>query len=343
MLGRTRFEKVDDGLWIAPLSGIAAALPMSHPEPWRRHLVRRLRNWLAEEAMKLEMERPVYWFYWWFLPELAESAPGPTVYDVIDEHTGYAANAALGRANERAAELERRLLLTVDHSFAVSSSLVERKGGFGTGIELLPNGIDPDRAKVSLAVDDRPSDMTEIEGPVIGYAGDVGARLDWELVGQIARRRPQWSIVLIGGEAPNGVPDFDNLHVLPGRPYGEILRCIREFDVAMLPLRENEFNRSVSSLKLLDYLAVGKPVVAPDLPFVHDISDRWPGPVSVAAAGADGWEQAIAKHLGRLDSATTRIERKAILMARTTDARVGRVLTTLGGQGSADSAATADP
>src|SRR3954447_12848701 len=39
--GRTRFVRAEDNLWVAPVRGLAAALPMSHPERWRRRLVRR--------------------------------------------------------------------------------------------------------------------------------------------------------------------------------------------------------------------------------------------------------------------------------------------------------------
>jgi glycosyltransferase involved in cell wall biosynthesis len=324
----TRFRAVGDSLWVAPIGGLAAALPMSHPEAWRRRLARRLQLWLEEEAVRLQMSDPVYWFYWWFLPELATGAPGATLYDVIDDHAAYGANQRLGRANERAASLEQRLLREVDVAFAVSTPLVESRSGEGIELSLLPNGISLERVRSALALADRPADVADLPHPLVGYVGDIGARFDLPLVEELAVRRPDWSFVLVGGEGAMATPIRPNLSVLPMRPYGEALRTMREFDVALLPLRRSTFNRSVSSLKLLDYLAVGRPVVATDLPFVHDVTDRWGGLVSIAE-GAEQWERAIATRLGAPELPAVRAEREQALAARTVEARVKQAVTAL--------------
>lgn len=330
-IGRTRFERAGKSLWLAPLEGMPAIAPMAYPEWWRRCLVAWLRRWLQAEARRWEMEAPVYWFYWWFLPELAESAPGPTVYDAIDEHTAYARNSRFTRVNRRAEQLERRLLSAVDHAFAVSSSLVERKREANGDIILLPNGVSRDRATRALRSPERPPDVAGLPRPIVGYVGDVGDRLDWQLVEELVDRRPEWSFVLVGGERPAAVRERPNLHVLAARPYPEAVRCMREFDLAVLPLRLSEFNRSVSSLKLLDYLAAERRIVATDLPFVHDVADRWDGIVSIAA-GADAWEGAIDRGLSEPELPAAPERRRQAVDARTVDRRVARVLAAVEGR-----------
>jgi hypothetical protein len=108
---------------------------------------------------------------------------------------------------------------------------------------------------------------------------------------------------------------------------------MREFDLAVLPLRLNEFNRSVSSLKLLDYLAAERRIVATDLPFVHDVADRWDGIVSIAA-GADAWEEAIDRGLSEPELSAAPERRRQAVDARTVDRRVARVLAAVEGRSS---------
>jgi glycosyltransferase involved in cell wall biosynthesis len=326
--GRTRFEQVESSVWIAPLRGIKALAPLYYPEWWRRRVVRGLQHWLMAETQHWQMESPVLWFYWWFLPELAESASGATVYDIIDEHAAYSTNRRFAGANRRAAELERRLARHVDHVFAVSSSLVERSSRDGIQATLLPNGVDLQRTSEALREPSRPADLEHLPRPVVGYIGDVGDRLDWSLIGDLVDRRPDWSFAFVGGDRPRSVHPRPNLHVLHGRPYPEMMRCVREFDVAILPLRLNEFNRSVSALKLLDYLVADRPVVAADLPCVREIGDR-DGSIVTRASGLDDWERSIELRLTRGESIAVGTRRTETVRVRSVEARIARAVRVL--------------
>lgn len=112
-----------------------------------------------------------------------------------------------------------------------------------------------------------PADLAAIPKPLIGYTGSLtGLRLDMELLVAIARQRPTWSLVLVGPEDPEFVRS--ELHSLPnvyflGRKAPEQLPAyVSHFDVCINPQLVNEVTIGNYPLKIDEYLAMGKPVVA---------------------------------------------------------------------------------
>lgn len=118
-----------------------------------------------------------------------------------------------------------------------------------------------------LAVHPLPPDLAAVLPPIIGYTGSLtGLRLDIDLLVTIAQSRPNWSLVLVGPEDP----DFQQsiLHKLPnvyflGRKAPEELPAyVSHFDVCINPQVINEVTVGNYPLKIDEYLAMGKPVVA---------------------------------------------------------------------------------
>lgn len=112
-----------------------------------------------------------------------------------------------------------------------------------------------------------PPDLAAVPQPIIGYTGSLtGLRLDVDLLVAIAQDRPHWSLVLVGPEDP----DFQQsiLHKLPnvyflGRKAPEELPAyVSHFDVCINPQVINEVTVGNYPLKIDEYLAMGKPVVA---------------------------------------------------------------------------------
>ena len=113
----------------------------------------------------------------------------------------------------------------------------------------------------------KPAELADLSQPLIGYTGLLtGLRLDIDLLLAIARQRPEWTLVLIG---PEDV-DFQNsaLHAQPnvfflGRKSPEELPAyLNHFDVCINPQVINEITVGNYPLKIDEYLAMGKPVVA---------------------------------------------------------------------------------
>lgn len=112
-----------------------------------------------------------------------------------------------------------------------------------------------------------PGDMSSIPHPVIGYVGSVAnARLDDGLIVSLVRNRPQYSFVFTGPE-----DDFFRNHELHSQPnvfflgnkqVSELPAYIASYDVCINPQRLNDITIGNYPLKIDEYLALGKPVVA---------------------------------------------------------------------------------
>jgi glycosyltransferase involved in cell wall biosynthesis len=112
-----------------------------------------------------------------------------------------------------------------------------------------------------------PEDMLGLKGPVIGYVGALNAlRLDIEILEYIAKERPDWNIVLVGPEDKTFVTSqlhqLPNIHFLGRKELNLLPAYIQSFDVCINPQLVNVLTVGNYPLKIDEYLALGKPVVA---------------------------------------------------------------------------------
>lgn len=112
-----------------------------------------------------------------------------------------------------------------------------------------------------------PDDVPTGKGPIIGYVGALKSlRLDISVLVKIASERPGWQLVLVGPEDD----DFkaSELHHLPNvyftghKDLSQLPSYVQSFDVCLNPQVINEVTAGNYPLKIDEYLAMGKPVVA---------------------------------------------------------------------------------
>ncbi|WP_236059762.1 glycosyltransferase [Chitinophaga rhizophila] len=114
---------------------------------------------------------------------------------------------------------------------------------------------------------DIPDDMKSIKGPVVGYVGALNShRLDIDTIAHIARERKDWSIVLVGPEdevfQQSVLHKLPNIHFLGRKELKDLPAYIKSFDVCINPQQVNVLTIGNYPLKIDEYLALGKPVVA---------------------------------------------------------------------------------
>jgi len=322
---RMRTQQVTERLWVAPIRGLTKLLPLSYPEPVRRMSASRLADFIGRETERIGMQRPVLWFYWWFFPELVRIPHALTVYDTIDAHSTYDHNSRWPSVRQATSVLEQRLLGAVDLAYALSPDLAAQLRSAHSQMTVQPPGIDADTVTMALAELDRPEDVVSLPHPLIGYAGKIGNRIDWPLISSLAESLPEWTFAFVGGDQPPEVASKHNLRFLPGRPYPEIMRAIREFDVGIIPWIDSPATRGAYSYKALDYLAAGKQVVATSLPFSDDLEEHHPGVVT-AVRSSDAWPSAIAGALERSSHSATAEACVAAAHSRTTLTRTEAIV-----------------
>jgi glycosyltransferase involved in cell wall biosynthesis len=261
--------RIENDLWVAtpivlPLPGSAAAAAIN----------RRIVRWtVAALRRQLGIER---FHLWTFLPNtgdhVGELGEDLAVYYCVDEGSTFSTVDP-----EVTARAERRLLERVDLTFATSRALVEAKREVCPSTHHAPHGVD--HALFARALDDAtaiPDDLAALPGPRIGFYGTLRDFIDLELIAEVARARPAWSIALIGQELcdVSVLRDLPNVHLLGQKPHAQLPAYCRGFDVGLIPYRIDDRVRYVNPLKLREYLSAGVPVVATPMPEVLPLAHR---------------------------------------------------------------------
>ena len=112
-----------------------------------------------------------------------------------------------------------------------------------------------------------PADMQEIPRPIIGYTGAITAlRLDYDLLYAVAKERPAFSFVFVGGADDifhaHPLVKLANVYVLGSKKMSEVLAYNASFDVCLNPQLQNDMTNCNYPRKIDEYLALGKPIVA---------------------------------------------------------------------------------
>ena len=254
-------RQVEPNLWVyTPL-----VLPFPYT-PAALALNRRiLRGTLALLRRRLAMDE---FQLWTFLPTTAEYVGGLgeslAVYYCTDEWSGF---QHLG--GEPVARMERRLLAKADVVFATSRPLVESKARHNKETHLASHGVDHAHFAAALdAATPEPAELRGLRHPIVGFFGLLESWIDLGLLAHVAEQRPDWSIVLVGKAAVDvsSLQRHANVHLLGRKPYAELPRFAKAFDVAVCPFVEGELSRNVNPIKLREYLSAGVPVVATGIP-----------------------------------------------------------------------------
>lgn len=162
--------------------------------------------------------------------------------------------------------LEPQLLRKVDMAVANSLYLADYCGqynpqsyyiGQGCNIELFDRNVQQPV----------PEDRKGIASPVIGYVGAVDSRrLDPSICEVIARANKDWNLVLVGPEDDvfkgSVLHQMPNVHFLGRKPLEQLPAYVQSFDVCINPQLHNKVTIGNYPLKIDEYLAMGKPVVA---------------------------------------------------------------------------------
>ena len=306
-------KQVHDSIWVlnplyVPFHGNAAVRTLN-----RRLLGMQIRRALS----RLEIKRPVTYT---FAPTSADVAgtlgENKIVYHCVDEF------AAFSDAGSEVAARERELLKKSDIVLCSAAALFDRKKKHNTNTHLVTHGVDYEffRKTVDPATPVA-EELKSLPKPVLGFTGLLADWVDLPVLAELARRHPEWSIVLIG-RADTDLSALDglkNVHLLGHRPYHRLPQYLRGFDIALLPFVNNELTVNANPLKLREYMAAGLPVVASPIPEVA----RYAGQVALASS-ADEYEREIARLLERGDVGPS-AARSAQMAQESWDAKVAQI------------------
>lgn len=241
---------------------------------WRELYVRVLRTELARRGWL--GPGLTGWFYSPVAYYVVDELPFDTVvYDVMDHLAAFR-----GAAPDLEAR-EERVLAAADVVFTGGPSLFRDRRRRHDNVRLFSSGVEAAHWKSSV-----PSgEIAGLPHPVLGYVGVIDERVDARLLDEMARMRPDWSVVLVGPIAkidPASLPRRPNLHYLGPRPYAQLPSLLAGCDVTLMPFALNEATRYISPTKALEYMAASRPIVATPVP---DVVSQWGGTIEVAEGG----------------------------------------------------------
>ena len=131
----------------------------------------------------------------------------------------------------------------------------------------MTHGVDVDH--FATATPDPASPLAVLPHPIVGMFGLFDRRVDAALLAAAARGLPAATFAVVGplvDRSPEEFGDLPNLRFFGAVPYSELPGHAAHFDVCILPYVVDATTHSINPLKLKEYLATGKPVVATPLP-----------------------------------------------------------------------------
>ncbi|CAG5067832.1 hypothetical protein DYBT9623_00559 [Dyadobacter sp. CECT 9623] len=280
------------------LPGLSVCVPHLPPDCTHQQSNEMMRELLASFFEDRGSTNFVFWYYTPMAFEFSKTfKPDLVVYDCMDELSAFKFAPAGIR------ELEQQLLAKADIVFTGGVTLYESKKSCHKNIHPFPSSIDKDHFQAARAVVSEPADQAKINGIKLGFYGVIDERFDQELIREIAARRPDWHIMLVGPVVkidPALLPVADNIHYLGSKKYQELPSYLSGWNVALIPFLLNESTKFISPTKTPEYLAAGRPVVSTP---IRDVVLPYAklGLVSIGD-DAETFISAIEYELGNLDN-----------------------------------------
>jgi glycosyltransferase involved in cell wall biosynthesis len=265
------------------------------PRRWDADADDRLARAIAREARRLGMRHPALWINDPRAAALSTQTRWPTLYDITDD---WVVADRPAEERERLAAGEQTLLRTAAEVVACSAELVRRKSAARAGrpISLIPNAVDVAAYRRPLP---RPADLPD--GVIAVYVGTVHTdRFDVETCARTAQELRGVGTVVLVGPMLLDPPETARLHdagvvTLGARPREAVVGYLQHADVLVVPHLVTEFTDSLDPIKLYEYQAAGRPVVATPVAGFRDVNDplvmiaeprRFPDEVTRAAQAA---------------------------------------------------------
>ncbi|CAM3625890.1 Putative teichuronic acid biosynthesis glycosyltransferase TuaH [Vibrio aerogenes CECT 7868] len=248
-----------------PATNISVVNLVTIPAPrsrWARTIAREIMQYQLRIMIKeFRLNKPVLWTS---LPTAADLC-GKLGESHVVYYCGDDFSALEGVDHQTISRHEADLVSKADLILAASPALQNKFPAEKTC--LLPHGVDTELFSTPVT---RAQDLPQ-HGPVAGFYGSLSSWLDDTLIGQVAKALPHWQFVFIGPQTQSrpSLPELPNIHLLGPRAHHQLPAYCQHWDVSLLPFILNQQIQACSPLKLMEYLAAGRPVVTTDYPAIE--------------------------------------------------------------------------
>lgn len=252
-----------------PLQRGYARFPISRLFPFENGLAMRIQTTShCPERTTLVCTAPFY-------APVAERWPGHVIYYLTDMTKDYA-----GMDKKQVVALDRRMCRVArtvcPNSFRIAQYLSCEAGCDSGKITVIPNATREqnlvERPLTSPA--QPPADIADLPRPIVGILGNLASNMDWIFLEDAIAKTPGVSWAFVG---PTEMVIADKVQqrcrrklmtrsgrvrFLGAKPYGELARYARTFDVALMPYRKQEPTYSGSATRFYEHLAACRPMLS---------------------------------------------------------------------------------
>jgi glycosyltransferase involved in cell wall biosynthesis len=294
---------------------------------WRFNSIRKWNHyrWAAAIAKYLEQQNISIDILWLSSPEhlpfCRKIRSRLVCYDCMDNYESFFPHLL---------PFEQELFSKADVTFVSASLLQEKARKYTNEVYLVPNGVEVELFRAVLEKSyPLPPDMRNIPLPRIGYYGSIEDWLDYELLEEL-HKKTGFSIVLIGpvkSKQAKRLARNKQVFLLGPKSYRELPAYLAHFSVCILPFKDTELTRTVDPVKVYEYLAAGKDVIATPLPALskHEGLLTKAVPAEFCAA--------VCSILKRVTPFEVRIERSAAMSIHSWEKRAEQIKRTIENKG----------
>lgn len=181
---------------------------------------------------------------------LSASLTGLLVYDKMDDNDRLSTDRIIRQFLIRS---EKQLIKRCSLMFVTARQFLDRFRAV-SNIYLIPNGMRYQLPK-------RNSTVRKNSRKVFGYIGKISHWFDTNAVIKLAEANPDCDIVLVG---PYDSLDIlcPNVKYIGSVPKEDVPDWICSFDVCLYPFKQDELLDTINPVKIYEYLAYNKPVLA---------------------------------------------------------------------------------
>ncbi len=224
-------------------------------------------RWLKRH---INIKNPIVWVSHPQIPVDMIKAMKPRLlwYDCTEDFSAWPELSAES-VREQINSTDQWLTEHADVVTTVSSVLYKEKIKINPNTYWLPNAVDVDVFLKSDKGIPVPVELQDMKKPVLSFIGGLNDWAhDWDLLGRVAAKRKDWTILLIGGHTDISLNtkemlnSHSNIICIGHKPYKELPNYLKYSDICFQFYRDIRSNNTRNSQKLFLYFAAGKPFIS---------------------------------------------------------------------------------
>lgn len=208
-----------------------------------------------KQLKKLMQQCDIIWIGYEVCKRLIPEKQGKClIYDKMDDNSMLSKQKTVIRYLRR---MDKEIIAAADLVFVTASRFYNTLSAQRDCVYLIPNGIGFEKTFKDEFI------IPKSKKKIFGYLGKISHWFDLEAIRTLANANPDCEIALVG---PNDQPELRlaNVKYYGIVPKGEVPAWIKYFDVCLYPFKDSQLLDTIDPVKIYEYLAINKPVIAVD-------------------------------------------------------------------------------